>query len=176
MDLERVVESMHQGLPPLRAHPSPAAAGDSRVRLVVSGELDTSAVAALCDAVIRELRASPRELVELDFAQVSFLDSAGVRCLLACRAEADARDCRITVLDPTPFVHQVLEITGLTDLFDVADTARRPAVAPAERTVDLLYRESAAIRHAAREACRRAAQMRRDDGARRARMGEPPRS
>ena len=85
-------------------------------RVIVTGELDMLSATALQETVSDVLRRCPSR-VEIDLRAVSFLDSAGIRALLMCHADAARVDCEVILVDPHPWVYRVLEITGLLDHF-----------------------------------------------------------
>ena len=90
------------------------------MRADVGGELDEVTAEVLNRAIAGFLSTASPELIELDLAAVSFLDSAGIRCLLTCRAAAEGAGSRLVLLDPAPHVTRVLEVTGLLDLFGLS--------------------------------------------------------
>jgi anti-anti-sigma factor len=72
----------------------------------LEGELDMATAEDLLTAV----RAHQDGMLTLDFSAVSFMDSSGLRALLgAARGRADGDV--IVVLDPTPPVRRVLELS-----------------------------------------------------------------
>ncbi len=86
-------------------------------RMTVSGEVDGLNAEHLHKAVVDVLRHHQCPRVDVDLHGVTFLDSAGIRALLLCQADARQMDRRIVLLNPRPVVHQVLEITGLLHHF-----------------------------------------------------------
>jgi anti-anti-sigma factor len=82
--------------------------GDSR--FVVQGELDISNVEQLGDALWVELRAGSSVVVDL--SGLTFMDSQGLRLFLqlALHAEKAGLD-PVVLLNPSPIVRRVLEIT-----------------------------------------------------------------
>jgi anti-anti-sigma factor len=104
------------------------------VRVDVGGELDGVTAEVLNRAVAGVLSTAAPELIELGLAAVTFLDSAGIRCLLTCRAAAENAGSRLVLLDPVPQVARVLEITGLLDLFGLSPKLTPAPDEPAERT------------------------------------------
>ena len=91
--------------------------GSGAPTLVVSGELDMASAPSLLGTVetIRPLR---HRLI-LDTAAVSFIDSFGLRTLLAVR-EATSEDGQTFVLRSVPpLLQSVLEIAGLVDAFEI---------------------------------------------------------
>jgi anti-anti-sigma factor len=120
MSLDR---SDHQEVLLLRVdHDSPAAI----VRMTVSGEVDSVSADELhrtfSEAVDRHRPAA----VEMNVRDVTFLDSAGIRTLLRCRAEAEWAGCHLRLTEPSRIVHRVLEISGLLEHLGLA-----PSPAPA---------------------------------------------
>ncbi len=112
--------------------PSPApytiaeGASTDRVRVVVlSGELDLAAAPRL-RARVDETGSA--EALVLDFAGVSFIDSAVLKELLRARAELAARDVRLVLAGVTMPVRRLLDLTRTSELFDDA-----PDVATAVR-------------------------------------------
>jgi anti-anti-sigma factor len=81
----------------------------------LSGEIDASAVPRLAEAV--EQLPGHAGAIVLDVKDVSFIDSSGLRVLIAL-AERARGEGRVVELDnPSSFVTRLLEITGLTDMF-----------------------------------------------------------
>lgn len=92
-----------------------------RQRITVTGEMDTVSAPAVHKAVIELLRRRRPTRIEIDLRSVTFLDSAGIRTLVMCHSDALRVDCRLVVVDPHPFVHNVLQITGLLDYFGLPE-------------------------------------------------------
>jgi anti-anti-sigma factor len=86
-----------------------------RIVLVGEGEIDVHTVAILRDAADDAIVAgAPR--IDMDLARVTFSDSAGVRGLAEARVAAEARGIRLTIVDLSPPVRRILEISGLYEL------------------------------------------------------------
>jgi anti-anti-sigma factor len=86
-------------------------------RMLVFGELDAVDADRLQTAVVDVLRQHRPSRIELDLHGVTFLDSAGIRALLLCQADARQVDCQIRLTNPHPMVYRVLQITGLLEHF-----------------------------------------------------------
>jgi anti-anti-sigma factor len=97
--------------------------------MIVSGDLDVVNADLLRTAVADVLRRHRPRRIEVDLHGVAFLDSAGIRALLLCQADAQRADCRIALTRPRPGVYRVLEVTGLLDHFGLP--GRRRAYDPA---------------------------------------------
>jgi anti-anti-sigma factor len=85
----------------------------------LAGELDPATAPDLSSRLL-ELAADPGVTsVVIDLAQVSFLDSAGLRVLVSANEALRARSADLVLRGPSPNVRRVLEVTGLTDLIAV---------------------------------------------------------
>lgn len=90
------------------------------VVLTVTGDLDMSSVDMLLGPATGMLADGARRLV-LDFAGVSFCDSAGVNGLIRIRNECDRLSCEFQLVKPQHHVRRVLvDLMGLGDLLNVA--------------------------------------------------------
>jgi anti-anti-sigma factor len=103
-------------LPPLHiiamSHPSPATA-----RVAVAGEVDLATASVLRETLLGVLHTQRHAVLDLDLADVTFLDCAGIGALVAVRNAAVDAGCRVRVCHPEPIVRRVLEVTGLLDVF-----------------------------------------------------------
>jgi anti-anti-sigma factor len=89
-------------------------------RIAVFGDLDHASAYPLGRAVIHVLREQRPAHLELDLADVPFLDTGGIKVLLQCRADARQLDCRLTLSNAQPLVYRVLEIVRLLEPFGMA--------------------------------------------------------
>ena len=88
-----------------------------RPRLLVTGEIDL-AVAGRFAAAVNELLAAAASPAVLDLTGVTFFNSTGIGVL--CDAAADAGRAGVALeVRPSDSVRRTLEITGLTDTFDL---------------------------------------------------------
>lgn len=74
----------------------------------VSGELD----AASAPELETELRGDHR-LIRLDLSEVTFIDSRGLRVILAAARSAAEKGHRVVIENPSSSVRRLLEVTGL---------------------------------------------------------------
>lgn len=89
------------------------------VVLSVEGELDRETTPRLATALSGAL-AETAERIELDLSGVTFIDSHGLRILLDARRRAgDETD--VVVVRPSAQVSRLLHLTGVTELFGIAD-------------------------------------------------------
>jgi anti-anti-sigma factor len=67
------------------------------------------------EQALREAEAGDPVGIAVDLALVGFISAAGVRALNGCWDRLRGRARRFVLLDPTPFVAQVLRVGGLAD-------------------------------------------------------------
>lgn len=73
----------------------------------LDGELDLATADDLLTAIRRH--AGRDHALDLDFSQVTFMDSTGLRAIL--EAAAERQDGDLVIVDPTPQVRRVLDIS-----------------------------------------------------------------
>jgi anti-sigma B factor antagonist len=82
--------------------------------VVCSGEIDMAAAAAFRALLDQAIKASADVVV--DMADVSFLDSSGLRILAIARLHAVGS---VAILNPAPYVSRVLEQSHLDRVIEV---------------------------------------------------------
>jgi anti-sigma B factor antagonist len=98
------------------------------------GEIDAENAHEVREAVTSRLTGDPtsRSAIKIDLCGVSFIDSVGVGVLVGCFHAAAAYGVKLTVVNPTAYVHRILYISGLLGLFGspaVGGTTASDAVA-----------------------------------------------
>ena len=88
----------------------------------VRGEVDLATAPELEAFVGRVLDDAPGGLV-LDLAGLTFIDSSGLRALVALAKDAGGRGVALTLRNVPRHAQRVLELTGLADWFDVSTEA-----------------------------------------------------
>jgi len=83
------------------------------VRVCPVGELDLATVPSV-DAQLAELWSLGFKRLVVDLRNVCFLDSTGIRMLLAWHTLSSADGVLFSIIPGPPVVQRVLEITGLT--------------------------------------------------------------
>ena len=81
--------------------------------LRLAGELDLAAAPRLTEALV-DFASSAKDEVHLDLTEVSFLDSSGLRVILAL-ARSRAGNGSVVLLDPTAAIMRILEIAGIDE-------------------------------------------------------------
>lgn len=90
---------------------------DGIAGLAVSGDLDISGVEELLSTAGSLLDAGA-DVVELDLSGVTFIDSSGLGALVRLKKTVVAAGGQLRLVDVPRPVARILELTGLTDLFD----------------------------------------------------------
>jgi anti-sigma B factor antagonist len=97
--------------------------GTDPVVVSVIGEVDL-ATAPLLEAELSAALATPGATgVRVDLAGVEFMDSAGLRVLVAALRTAEDSGRTLTVSAPHDRVRRIIEITGLSEVFGLAGTS-----------------------------------------------------
>lgn len=115
-------------VPPCRVTVEPST--QDRVRVVVRGEVDLAAEAALRAAFASALELD-KSLVDVDLGDVTFLDAAGVGMLMTAVRVAASRGRVLRVSRVASWPRRILEITGTADVLGVtgpADRSDRPVL------------------------------------------------
>jgi anti-anti-sigma factor len=105
--------------------PSPGTA-----RLAVAGEIDLSNSDLLRVRLLNVLSTLHPRHLEVDLAEVTFLDCGGLAVLVVLGQSAARTGCRLRITNPQPVVRRVLDLTGLLDVL-TAGFDQAPPVAPA---------------------------------------------
>ena len=87
--------------------------------VAVHGELDLNGAATLREALIEAIDENPGRHVVVDLEGVDFLDSAGLGVLAGGLERARGADGELVLVATGRRVVKVLELTGLTRVFDI---------------------------------------------------------
>ena len=114
--------------PVLRCEAEELEPGTSTIR--VAGEVDADSAARFQQELIAALERAERRLV-VDLDAVTFFDSAGIRCLINLRQQADRRGREVVLVMPgRPSVRRALEISSLHHLFPIALSSAETSAPP----------------------------------------------
>lgn len=86
--------------------------------IAAKGELDLATVPELEKALKQEREAGS---VVLDLRGVTFMDSSGLRTILAARRDIAERKGRLLIVRGAKAIQQVFEVAGLADRLDFID-------------------------------------------------------
>ena len=86
------------------------------------GELDANGVPQLSDRLIGVVEGD----VTLDCSGLTFLDSSGLALFVAIHRACQARGAKLAIVNPSPCVIRLLELTGLSTLLTVPSVRSAP--------------------------------------------------
>ena len=107
----------------------------SGTTIKLAGELDSATCSELLER-FEQAAAAPdfRELV-IDLEEVSFIDSSGMRAIIALERRAKEDGLALALMPPPPAVTELLRVTGITDRLPLAPArGRRAGGRPVRRT------------------------------------------
>jgi len=91
---------------------------NGRLVLELRGELDLANAAQL-DRAIAQAESADRSELLLDLSGVEFIDSTGLRSILAAHEKLGGRGGRLLVTGGQPQVARLLELTGADDYLNI---------------------------------------------------------
>jgi len=89
-------------------------------RLIVSGELDL-ATAEQLEAGLNEIERESPETLVVDLRELEFMDSTGLRTLIAADARARERNARLVIVRPPEEVDRVFRLTRMDQHLEFVD-------------------------------------------------------
>jgi anti-anti-sigma factor len=89
---------------------------ESAVTIAFEGELETQNWEQFRDAIV-DAAVHGTSTVVLDLADVTFFNSSAIRALLGARLELEPRHVVIAIGPCSTIVQRVLDVTGLSELF-----------------------------------------------------------
>ena len=87
--------------------------------LTISGDLDSHSCSSLAEKMERE---EPTQQLTIEMSGVRFIDSSGLRVLVAGHKARSGTDGPLVLLNPSRAVLRMLDITALDDLLNVMST------------------------------------------------------
>lgn len=92
--------------------------------LFFEGRVDSTNASAVKEEVEAVLQENPHESVVIDMENLAYISSAGLRVILSVRKN----DPTLKIVNATPEVYEVLEMTGFTEMLPVEKAYRRLSV------------------------------------------------
>ena len=89
-------------------------------RLVVSGELDLASAEQL-DAQLKQLESPEPDVIVLDLRELEFMDSTGLRTVIAADSRARERGARLVVVRAPEEVDRVFRLTRMDQHLELVD-------------------------------------------------------
>jgi anti-anti-sigma factor len=93
---------------------------DGGAHVVLRGELDIATAPQLDEEVAR-LEGEGRGLIVIDLRGLEFMDSSGLRALLAADTRARNRGARLVIVRGDDRIQRVLRITRLDERLEIVD-------------------------------------------------------
>ncbi|MBA2609592.1 MAG: STAS domain-containing protein [Actinobacteria bacterium] len=90
---------------------------DGQTVIAAVGEVDAASADVLRSAIFEVVDGSGESNVAIDMSEVSFIDSSGLRVLIAGYKAVEAAGGALTVQAPSDAVVRLLEITGQLERF-----------------------------------------------------------
>jgi len=90
---------------------------DGEAVLVLIGRLDTVTAPQLQEALLPEF--DNAKLVTMDFSELVYVSSAGLRVLLLGEKTAQAKGAEMKITGVCPEVREVFEMTGFTSMLNI---------------------------------------------------------
>lgn len=87
---------------------------EDQLQIALTGQLDTLS-APLLDAELSGLDASVKQL-SLDFTNLDYISSAGLRVVLTAQKEMNARQGKMTVSGANETIRHVFKLTGFSSV------------------------------------------------------------
>ena len=84
------------------------------ITLVLEGRLDTTTSPSLQEVLVPEFDTATQ--VNLDFAELKYVSSAGLRVLLMGEKTAKAKGAKMTLLNVSDEIMEVFKMTGFSDI------------------------------------------------------------
>jgi anti-sigma B factor antagonist len=97
-------------------------ADDGAVTVTVLGEIDFSNSDEVADGIRDALTKWSPPTLHVDVRHASFIDSTGLGALIEGYRAATESNIRYVVTNPSPAFRRVLTVTGLSELFGLAET------------------------------------------------------
>jgi anti-anti-sigma factor len=98
---------------------------DRHHRLILAGELDINATAAL-EACLHEVCSHDTANLTIDLSQLTFMDSNGVRITLLARQLCQQHACHFQLIPGPPQIQLLFEVTGLLNSLPFQPNASHP--------------------------------------------------
>lgn len=97
------------------------------VHVYLGGELDMSSALPL-EERLRDIEGSEPDVLVLDLSELKFLDSTGLRLIVAAHTRAQRAGRRLAIVQGTRAVKRIFRLTGVDGWLDIIDaSAAEPA-------------------------------------------------
>lgn len=90
------------------------------VRLVLTGELDIAG-AGRVEQELERIEREPPATIVLDLRELAFMDSTGLRVIVAADSRARDQERRLVIVRGTDTVQRIIEMTRLHERLEIVD-------------------------------------------------------
>lgn len=90
------------------------------VRLALTGELDIAG-AARVEQELERIEREPPATIVLDLRDLAFMDSTGLRVIVAADSRAREQSRRLVIVRGTATVQRIIEMTRLDERLEIVD-------------------------------------------------------
>ncbi len=90
------------------------------VRLALTGELDIAG-AARVEQELERIEREPPATIVLDLRELAFLDSTGLRVIVAADGRAREQERRLVIVRGSDTVQRIIEMTRLHERLEIVD-------------------------------------------------------
>jgi anti-anti-sigma factor len=104
--------------------------GDGTLDVSLYGDIDFGNAPSVREAIRAAVGAATPDVIRVDLAAISFLDSSGIAVLVVGHRLATSIGARYVLINPSPGVYEHLRLTGLAELFGVARPGGEPGAGP----------------------------------------------
>jgi anti-sigma B factor antagonist len=94
--------------------------GEAQTRVALTGELDIAS-APQFEEGLEKVEANAPGILLLDLRKVEFIDSTGLRAVIAADERARSAGRRLVIIRGTPAVERVLSVTQLDERLEIVD-------------------------------------------------------
>ncbi|MCL2689129.1 MAG: STAS domain-containing protein [Chitinispirillia bacterium] len=88
-----------------------------KITFAVTGRLDTNTAPEFQPVLLAAL--SEEKQVELDFKEVEYVSSAGLRVLLLGEKTAKTNNAALIIVNPSKEIKEVFDMTGFSDILKI---------------------------------------------------------
>ena len=93
---------------------------DTSKTIALQGCLDTGAAAEFSEAINKVIEDNPYgKLLEIDFKEVDFIASSGLRVMVIAAKKEAAAKRKIKLYGMNEVIKEVVEVTGLQNIFEI---------------------------------------------------------
>ena len=87
----------------------------------IKGRLD-AATAPIAEETIKEKLAENTNRLLFDLSELEYLSSGGLRVILSAAKEIRRREGKVALAELKPYVYEIFEVSGFTDLIPIKET------------------------------------------------------